>query len=338
MGELPNEIWLEIFKRLNGATLFEEVPLVCKRFNALAKATTPLFAIKNDNGVLKDLFNTKEVQAAIEDENLYIKGFATAGIEAIDDMVKVRNLVKNQPGLKRLLLSSKLIARSKEEATLADKAVKEVILDLKYLEWLDLEGLEITTKSHENWVITSESYTSKGQNFSLMPWNKEDLRRLLVSNKSLKHLLLPSITTNAFNFLLEDPEAKEWRGSAKKFVTSGLHRNMFMPEPKISWKNLGSLRELVMLRAGELDADFWTALSALPNLHMLELNLTMAGLEEIVSVKKGSGGSKNSSVRVLSLFCNDCIDWKRAPRHVLQKLLAFFPLVSKFFWNTQVNT
>ena len=325
MGELSNEVWLEIFKRLDGATLFEEVPLVCKRFNGLAKATTPLFAIKNDDGVLIDGVNSKEVQAAIEDKNLYIKGFGTVGLESIDDMVKVRNLVKNQPGLKKLCLIATFIAQNKSEASLADRTVKEAILGLKYLKRLDLERLEMTTRFHQDWVNSNERCPSKRQNLSLIPWSKEDVRKLLASNKSLRGLLLPSMTTTAFNFLLEDQDAKEWRGSAEEFVASGLHRYMLLPEPKVSWKNLCSLQKLRVLRAGELDADFWTALPAMPNLRILDLNLTMTSLEKIVSVKEEKGGSR---VTILYLFCNSCIDWKRVPQHVLLKLFSLFPLVS----------
>ncbi len=313
--ELPNEVLLEITKRLSGAILFEELPHVSKRFKALGKATKPLFSVEND-GVVEG--NIQKVHTLSKEKNLYFQKISISRLKSRADLEKLADLVKNQPGLKNIQLTGECVAlRSQSDAVLEGRKLKDAILDLKYLTSLIQRGIEITTRSHKEWVGQLK-YPYKRQSLSTVPWTKIELKKLLALNKNLTSILLPKITVDAFNFLMEDPAAEEWRNFVCCFVISGLHRTQ--PEAEISWKNLSNLKELNSLQAGELDEDFWRALPKLKHLNNLVLELTSTSLEKIVHFVK----EEQIQLKKLTLCCHESIDWKKVPMDVSHKLLEAF--------------
>ena len=323
--ELPNEILLEIFKRVPGSVLFEELPSVSEHFNALAKATKPLFSIE-DNGMVEG--NIKDVQDSF-DKNLYITNARISGIKSRADLDKIIELVKRQPGLKDINLRGDIIASSQSEATQIDKSLKEAIVEMKYLEWLVLDDLYITTASHKEWVGKTLKFPYNRQSLCTVPWTEPDLKKLLASNRRLKVLLLPKVTIDAFNFLMEDPAAENWRCTVLSFWISGLHYNRAISERDMSWKILKTLKGLEALHAGELDEDFWKALPKLSHLNALALELTMTGLVKITSlVKEDEEIGGQIQLQHMILCCHESIDWEKVPGDVVQKFIKTFQVES----------
>ncbi len=319
--DLPNEVLVEIFKHVDGTTLNEELVLVCKKFNSLVKATKPLFTMEN-NGIVMGRVGHKKVKAALsKNDHLYIQSISIKGLESLTDLAKNADLVKNQPGLKSVLLSGDFIATSQREALRADRELKKAILSLKYLEFLCLTGLEVSTRFQNNLTKRLRCPHNR-KSTHISSWSKNDLKKL-ESKKRLSILSLPKITAEAFNYLMEDSDAEVFRHTVKYFDISGLHWNWIWPEPEVSWKNLRHFKRLSLLTAGEVDGDFWTALPMLTKLNELSLELSMAGLSKIVPTIN----DHPTQVTSLHLLCDDSIVWKNVREDIRQTFFSYFPKV-----------
>ncbi len=318
--DLPNELWLQVFKRLDGATLLEEVALVSKRMNALAKATKPGFTTEENN--LHVDFSQELPEMAD-----YVKAIHMIITEK-SDLASTASILRKRPGIKKLtLLGDHYSSRGvvKMFGLKKDKQLLDAIVSQRHLTKLDIKHPKITNIG-DFLMLRHSSYPKIRQNFSA-PWTKEELRRLLLSNKSLTSLALPTVTASTFNFMLEDQDQnlKEWRQSVKTLDIAGLKQNWISAEPEVHWSRIQDFRNLTQLTAGRVNKQFWSVLPTLTNLKHLELDLAKDGLVELMEIPDES---RTNSVSRLFLYCHNSIEWTSMPLDLREKLLRFFPMVS----------
>ncbi len=312
--ELPDEIWLEILKRLDGATLHEEAPLVSRRFYSLTKASKLYWA--------QDL-NEKHGKCYFSANNdCYFQSYKRC-LNSKKELQIRKRFLKEQCCLKSLTLDTNVHLWGVPKLVLKkDKELVEAIVSQKYLAVLDIKNVKFTSMM-DFLMLRHFKYPEGRQNFSA-PWTDEELKRLLKSNKQLKVLGLPRLSPSTLNVLLKDPDLDEWRKTLKSLNIGGLKQNWIWPEPVINWRNLTDFQSLTSFTAGRMNKQFWAALPSLANLKELKLDISR---DSFVQIEALDETTMHSPVSKLVLYCNESVEWIHVSPKSRLRLLSSFPKV-----------
>ncbi len=255
MEALPDEILVEIFKRLDGATLLLDLPLVSKRFNRLAKtAITPRpfgFTINDQDGLVRGTVDSV-MDSLNQDKNMHIKELYMNKVNSVADFKNTLSILKSQPGLQLLCLGGRFGKRDNNlDPSWYDRKLKTLLSSMRHLQVVSVTGLHHDVPTYYG----TTRYPEVMSNCSPF-WTRRDLMALLKSNTRLKRLHLPSVSPSTFNFLLvhPDPSLTAWRQRTESLCIQGLDRK-WIDEPEIKWDNLVDFPNLTRLVAGE--GDHW---------------------------------------------------------------------------------
>ncbi len=183
MKDLPSEVLQEIFSWLDGVTLFEVLPFVCKRFRSLAKKTEPqLFILAPANaGKIRIRDSFVEIYHLLE-ENLYLRHLQIQKTEfhSETDFSTIARILRNQSGLKSIRLESKIPSLVNDPFEV-EQRLKEAIYNRKYLVELEVANLGSLPPDAETSVAGFRLTYPKAKQNHCLPWTEPEIRALLQS-------------------------------------------------------------------------------------------------------------------------------------------------------------
>ncbi len=297
--DLPNEVLLEIFKHLDGVEVFDVMPLVSKRFNELSKIAQRSYSAETTLMIRKEALEAKGSESILKEHKAGMINFRSLTMRIDSRLSKATfkesvMLVKHSRGLRRLELSV-AVGHAPEIATV----LRESIFSMRYLVELHLDQLDTIclypTNENQSLYLTCRRNCSE-------PWTKQDLVRLLTSNRNLRRFGLPCLSMATLNHLLQSPELENSRRTCRGLRICSVIKD---GAEKVDWTKLDQFGQLQTLTAGCLDNIFWSVVPTLSKLRELTLNLDEAGLDQLNQQKSAP---QPCAIDTLTIYADEDLD------------------------------